>query len=104
MERIKLSKSEKKSFYIVCNNQINESVLSSEYFVDAIQVLEDKSLVKGFWIEGHSLEAVRVTSKGKRYLHENPKLRNPVDWKWIINTVVSAVAAITAIIALLASN
>lgn len=47
---------------------------------------------------------VRLTDKGKAYLHSNPDLKNPSIWddkKYWINTAISILALIVAFIALL---
>lgn len=50
--------------------------------------------------EGGNVEMVHLTDYGKLYLETNPRLRNPIDWKWIITTTISTIAAIASIIAL----
>lgn len=45
----------------------------------------------------------RITEKGRRLLlHENPKLKFPIseNTRWIITTIISVVALLTAIISL----
>lgn len=50
--------------------------------------------------ESGNVEMVRLTDYGKLYLESNPRLRNPVDWKWIITTTIAAIAALASSIAL----
>ena len=51
--------------------------------------------------EGGNVEIVRLTDYGKLYIESNPHLRNPIDWKWIITTTITAMAAIASFIAIL---
>jgi len=39
------------------------------------------------FVEGSSIEDIRLTCAGRDYLAVNPKLRNPVDWEIIIMTI-----------------
>ena len=44
-----------------------------------------------------------LTDEGRAYLHSNPHLKNPSIWddkKYLINTVISLIALVVAIIAL----
>ena len=93
MERIKLTKQEKKVFKALdqygdeCNPDCPE--YEFEYIIGSLQ---QKGLVKGAFVEGGGVEAVRITNKGKSYLRNNPELKNPVDW-----AIVTSVAVASAI-------
>lgn len=50
--------------------------------------------------EGGEVVATSLTDRGRLYVEINPKLRNPIDWKWIITTTLLAITAVTGIIAL----
>lgn len=64
----------------------------------ALRSLESQALVQVAWIEGGDYEAVRLTRDGKDYLIENPKLRNPINWKWVIGILISAATLIATIV------
>lgn len=98
MQRIKLNKTEKK-----CMNLLNKhgaealDTLPRSQSRRALRSLEEKNLVRVAWIEGEDYEGVRMTRNGKDYLIENPKLRNPIDWKWLIGTAIGVATLIVAI-------
>lgn len=96
MERIRLSKTEKKVLLIVDKfNGKCPYTYPRHTFNSSVRSLERKGLVKGAYIEGGEVEAARLTNEGKQYLCENPRLSNPTDW--------GKIAAITGIIALIIS-
>lgn len=47
---------------------------------------------------------LRLTPEGRLYLAENPKLRNPIDWRWIITNIIAVMAMATRAIAILLSR
>lgn len=101
MERIKLSKSEKKVLRLLLNGCACPDTYPRHVFVSCVDKLEMKGLVKGAWSEGHNLEDVRITPQGRAYVSQNPNLLNPVDWKWVIATSIAAIGLIVSVIALL---
>ena len=62
-----------------------------------VRSLDNHGLVQGTYIEGGGVEDARLTNYGKEYLAGNPKLRNPIDWKWIVTTILLAITAIAAV-------
>ncbi len=76
---------------------------SSSSFINAVDTLQEKEFVKGAFIEGHTLVAVRLLHKGRAYFEEYPSLRNPIDWKWIISTLINLHLMIGVIIVVLVS-
>ncbi len=98
MERIKLSKNEKKVLLLVSSGQDCPDSFPAHVFAGCVRTLEIKGLIKGAYVEGGGVEAARLTSYGRTFLAENPKLRNPLDWKWIITTAIAVAGLITAIV------
>lgn len=101
MERIKLTRQEKKVLKALA--QYGDACKSDypEYeFSPIIRSLQQKRLVKGAFVEGGGVETVRITNEGKSYLRNNPELKNPVDWKWVITTSVAVASAVFAAAAL----
>lgn len=98
MERIKLSKNEKKVLRLINTGSDCPSGFSIAIYSSCVRSLERHGLAKGAYIEGGDCEAARLTPDGRCYLAENPKLRNPIDWKWIIATIIAIVGVITTII------
>lgn len=95
MKRIRLTKEEKEAFRILYEGKINtatdpQRIGSLSYGFEALERL---GLARCAWSEGHVIEDVAITSKGRRYVDHNPKLRNPVDWQ-----KVAAIAAIISVI------
>ena len=96
MDKVKLTKREKHVLRTL--NSKGFSALS-EFDVPAIDRLVTIGLVRAAFIEGHRLEAAELTTMGKQYLYDNPHLWNPIDWKWIVTTVLAAIAAAAALFA-----
>ncbi len=69
----------------------------SEFDVPAIYRLVTLGLVRAAFTEGNRLEAAELTTMGKQYLYDNPWLRNPINWKWIVTTCIAAIAAGAAV-------
>lgn len=74
----------------------------------ALSSLERKGLVKCAWVEaskkhGRMAEDAYVTDEGKELILSNPTLKNPVDWKWVIATVLLAITAIGTVVAAVAA-
>lgn len=104
MERIRLTKQEKTVLRLLASG-CNEcpDAYPRHIFVSCIRSLEQKGLAKGAWQEGGEMEDARLTPFGREYLAENPSLRNPVDWRWVITTAIATVAALASIVALFVS-
>ena len=100
MEGIKLSKDEKKVLLLVASGGDCPDSFPAHVFAGCVRSLERKGLVKGAYIEGDGVEAARLTSYGRSFLAENPKLKNPLDCKWIITTAIW-ITALTAIVMLI---
>lgn len=100
MERIKLSKTEKK---VMCHlyKYDKESLDDFSRFSveNALHTLECKGFVKVAWIEGGGFDDVRITNVGMSYVRNNPRLSNPIDWS-IVAAVTGIIAAVAAIAAL----
>lgn len=98
MERIRLTKREKRVLRTLSRQGFDAL---SEFDAAAIRSLDNLGLVQDAYIEGGSVEDARLTNYGKEYIADNPRLRNPVDWKWIISTFLAALAATAGILALI---
>ncbi len=71
---------------------------------EALLLLHEYGFLTDKRLSGGEIYNCRITSKGEAYLYDNPKLNNPSIWddkKYIITTVISVVALIISIIALL---
>ena len=90
MERIKLTKREKRVLRTLSRQGFDAL---SEFDAAAIRSLDNHGLVQGAYIEGGGVEGARLTTYGKEYLADNPRLRNPVNWG-----KVAAIAAIVSIV------
>lgn len=99
MGEIKLSKDEKKVLRLL-NTHDSEAldIIARSQVRRALRSLEKQHFVRVTWIEGGDYEAVCLTRDGKDYLIENPKLRNPVNWKWVIGISISAATLIATIV------
>lgn len=101
MERIKLAKEEKEALRILHEGKINmttdpQRIGSLSYGFEALERL---GLARCAWTEGHAIEDVAITSKGRRYVDHNPKLHNPIDWEKVA-AIAAIISVIVAVIAL----
>lgn len=73
-----------------------------EYYGD-IKFLISEGLISAKEMSGKRFCDLKLTDKGEVYIYENPNLKNPSIWddkKYWINTAISVIALIVAIIAL----
>ncbi len=106
MERIKLSKDEKKVLLWVSNHpyDLRPKTFPQHLFNVACYNLESKNLVRTCRIEGGDVEAVRLTPLGKGYILDNPTLKNPINWDrvlLIISIIISIIGLFTGCVSLL---
>jgi hypothetical protein len=100
MERIYLAKEEKEVFLHVAKyGKKQPRNITPVTFHYCLSTLEEKGLVE-FRINYDEVLDAEVTDKGNVYLEQNPKLKNPVDWKWIILTILTSITAISTLLAL----
>lgn len=102
MERKRLSHEAKGVMFALRTHNIGtcpETMLQSAFNAGARE-LQSMGLAVCHEEEGGNVEIVRLTDYGKLYLESNPRLRNPIDWKWVITTTITAIAAIASSIAL----
>lgn len=96
MERKRLSHEARGVMFALHTHNIGtcpETMLQSAFNAGARE-LQSMGLAVCHEEEGGNVEIVRLTDYGKLYLESNPYLRNPVDWKWIISTVITAIASV----------
>ena len=103
MKRIRLTRREKEVLRLLHNGCGCPDSYPFRIFAACIAELERKGLAKGAWASGHKLVSARISSFGMEYISINPRLRNPIDWKWIITTAIALEAAIAATAALFVS-
>lgn len=100
MERIILTKNEKRVFRMITSGQ---GVCPAEYpahkFNSAVRSLQKHKLVQGSFAEGGGVIDSRLTSLGRQYLAENPLLANPIDWGKV-GAIVGIIGTLFGIIAL----
>lgn len=97
MDKVKLTKREK---YVLRTLNGKGDTALSEFDVPAIDRLVTLGLVRAAYTEGHRLEAATLTTMWKQYLYDNPRLRSPIDWRWVVTTFIAAIAAGAAVAAL----
>lgn len=100
MERIYLSKNEKQVLRWLRSHNGYKATMPRASFDRALRLLQEKDLAVGLWSEEEGLVEAFLTPGGEGYIEDNPTLYNPIDWKWVITTVVASVAAIASIAAL----
>jgi hypothetical protein len=100
MDRIRLSKQEKKVFRnIALRCSTPPDGISDAMMSDCATVLERMGLIRARWAEGGVFVDGRLTQLGMAYIHQNPHLWNPINWN-IITAVATAASAICAVAAL----
>ena len=97
MERIKLTKEEKKVLLLLSTGYDCPDSFPAHVFAGCVRTLELKGLVKGAYVERGGVEAARLTSDGRVFLAENPKLRNPINWVRIIEFAIPVIISIIAL-------
>ena len=81
MERVKLSKDEKRLLRnIAAGVACWPDGMGAETLAVSASALEDAGLVMVMWKSGHLVAGADLTAKGTAYLLANPSLRNPIDW------------------------
>ena len=82
------------------NNVVDDRVIES--LMDSLHTYAESAHATG---AGHiEMLAPQLTNKGRAYIATNPSLNNPTIWddkKYIINTIISVLALVVAIIALI---
>ncbi len=101
MERIKLTRQEKR-ILLGLHEHGGKIVMDYPPYEAArcVRSLQEKGLAKGAFVEGGTLEAAAITGDGESYVRHNPKLRNPIDWKWTLPISLIAIAATCLILAI----
>ena len=99
MEKITLNDNCKKLLKEIKSGSY-QNIIESD--IEDLEFLKTMGLIDAVAITAEYV--VRLTDKGKAYLHSNPDLKNPSIWddkKYWINTAISILALIVAFIALL---
>ena len=73
--------------------------ITTNQYHHALSTLQEKGLII-FKSNYDQIEDAKTTIKGRAYIDSNPKLKNPIDWKWIITTILMAITAIASTLAL----
>ncbi len=74
--------------------------ISATSYCYAVAVLVEKGLIEAMFNGPDEVLSTLISVKGKAYLEQNPRLINPIDWKWIVSTVLLALTAAATILAL----
>lgn len=98
MDKIKLNDKCKDILMAIKSDTYEDDIANSEdiHFLCTLGLIDVISTKDGNFVDG-------LTDKGRAYLHSNPTLKNPSIWddkKYWVNTAISVLALIVAIIAL----
>jgi hypothetical protein len=99
MEKIKLNDNCKRLLKEIKNGSYQEGLdsdLEDLNLLDTMGFINATKTFSGYVVTG-------LTDEGRAYLHSNPDLKNPSIWddkKYLINTAISVIALVVAIIAL----
>lgn len=101
MEKIPLTNKGKSILKELQKNSYPPSVPDDD--IEDIILLQEERLITAHRTNQGHFCVVRLTDKGRAYLHANPKLKDPSIWddkKYWITTAISVIAIILSIIAL----
>ena len=83
MERIRLTRDEKHVFLHVNEHREKRPMnITPVMFIYCLSTLKEKGLVD-IKSDYDDVVGARLTIKGRAYIEQNPKLINPIDWKWM---------------------
>lgn len=102
MERIVLSKRAKQVLRLL-NAGVSScptNMSQKDFNLGALEA-QGVGLALCYQEEGGEVVEARLTDLGQCYLAMNPRLSNPIDWKWTIGTAIALVSLIISIVALL---
>ena len=102
MERIVLTDNAKRLLKAIKYGEIHLEISNPD--IEDANVLIQENLIVAVPDEAGGLYAPKLTDKGRAYIHQNPKLKNPSIWedkKYWITTSISLAALIMSIIALI---
>ena len=103
MERIRLTRDEKAVFLHVHEHGEKKPMsITPVMFIYCLSTLKEKGLVD-FKSNYDEVLGARLTIKGRAYIEQNPKLTNPIDWKWVITVLLTAITAFATTLALFIS-
>ena len=90
MERIRLTRDEKSVFlHVNKHGEKNPMNITPVMFIYCLSTLKEKGLVE-FKSNYDEVFGARLTIKGRAYIEQNPKLTNPIDWKWLSVMIVTS--------------
>lgn len=102
MERIRLSKDEKRVLRMVVAGQCAcPASFPRHTFNVVVRSLDHIGLVRAMYAEGGEVVEVKPTPEARQYLAMNPRLRNPVDWRWVVSSAIGILGLAVSIIAML---
>lgn len=94
MERVRLTKEEKKVLRMLQNTDVCPTTYPKSKFNGAVRSLQRKGLARGYWSEEVGLACSVLTDEGKIYLATNPRLTNPMNWDKV--TLIAACISVFA--------
>lgn len=75
MERIVLNENAKRLLKAIKQGEVPSEIAEKD--IEDANVLIQENLIKAFIDEAGGLYAPKLTDKGRAYIHQNPKLKNP---------------------------
>lgn len=96
MERIRLSNREKQ---VLRTLAVSDFDRLSDFDRPAVCRLHDMGLVQASFEEGRTPVGAALTTQGKEYLRDNPRLHNPINWT-IVSVVVGLLTLAVSVAAL----
>lgn len=101
MQKVRLTRNEKRTLRLLAAGLWCPDSMPFHQFAAGCIGLKRKGFAQCTRVSGHELADAQITTEGETYLAINPTLRNPIEWKWIITTIITFGAFIVSVVALL---
>lgn len=101
MERIRLTADEKRALRLLREGVLDPESIGARRFARAVRSLQAKGLALAVFSDGGALSDACLSAAGDEYFAVNPRLTNPVDWRWAVATAISTGSLLLAALALL---
>lgn len=98
MTRVPLTRDERRVLRLALSGAGCPATFPRHVYTACVDSLERKGLLAVAWVEGHTPVLVRVSDYGRSYIAMNPRLRNPVDWKWVVTTGIAVAGLVAAVV------
>ena len=101
MKKIRLSSKEKQVLRMLINSRNKElENKPNNKIIYAIDLLEKKGLINVIRLTDGTIWNIKISNVGKSYIKGNPKLINPINWKYIFEIIALIISLISLLLML----